>query len=103
MAILGRRGSTEEETVQVAPGQAARDASDLRAAPEPLPAVRLAEAAAPDVPDVQDVRRPRDRASSNADALNCRVSTGHFRRTRRQSPRVLKAASQAMPWRTPTP
>src|SRR5919201_5449651 len=90
-------GCAEEEDEQVQARQAARDAPARGPAPEPLPAVRPAEAAAPDVSELQDVRRPRDRALADADAMNPGVSTVHFRRTPTQSLHALMTASQAMP------
>ena len=95
-------GRPQEKHIQVAPGQAARHASARGAAGQHVPAVRAAQAAAPDVPELQDLRRPRDRAAAHADSLEAltmtyTVSTGRFRRTRRQSQRVLMTASQATP------
>jgi ATPase subunit of ABC transporter with duplicated ATPase domains len=62
-------GRPEEEDEQVQARQAARHAPARGAAPESLPAVRAAEAAAQDVPELQDVRRPRDRTAPHSDAV----------------------------------
>src|SRR5438105_1960251 len=59
-------GSPEAKNVEVAPRQASRPARHLFAAPEPLSELPPADAAAPDVPDLQDVPRPRDRAAPPA-------------------------------------
>jgi hypothetical protein len=59
-------GRPQEKNLQVAPGQAARHAPDPGAAREYVPAVRAAQAAAPDVPELQDLRGPRDRAAAHA-------------------------------------
>src|SRR5256714_14414321 len=59
-------GSPEAKNVEVAPRQASRPARHLLAAPEPLSELPPADAAAPDVPDLQDVPRPRDRAAPPA-------------------------------------
>ncbi len=62
-------GSPEAKNVEVAPRQASRPARHLLAAPEPLSELPPADAAASDVPDVQDVPRPRDRAAPPARLL----------------------------------
>ena len=49
-------GRPQEKNLQVAPGQAAREPPHRGAAREHLPAVRPAQAAPPDVPELQDLR-----------------------------------------------
>jgi hypothetical protein len=56
-------GRPQEKDLEVAPRQAARHAPARGAAREHLPPVRAAQAAAPDVPELQDLRRARDRAA----------------------------------------
>src|SRR5205823_12704078 len=59
-------GSPEAKNLEIAPRQAPRPARHLRASAQPLPELPPADAAAPDVPDMQDVPRPRDRAAPPA-------------------------------------
>ena len=59
-------GRPEEKNLQVAPRQAPRPARHRGAARERLPDLRPAEAAAPRVPDLQDVQGPRGRAAPHA-------------------------------------
>ena len=59
-------GRPEEEDLEVPPRQAPRPARDRRAARLDLRELRLAEAVAPRLPDVQDVSRARGQASPGA-------------------------------------
>ena len=65
--VATEKVTTEFLTVEA--GQAAGAAQDRIPAPEPLPAVRTAEAPTPGVPDVPDISRPRDRAAARADPV----------------------------------
>src|SRR5436853_110298 len=56
-------GCPEAEDLQVAPRQAAGDARDRSAASLDLPAVRLAEAVAPRLPDLRNLQGPRAAAA----------------------------------------
>ncbi len=62
-------GSPEAKTVEVAPRQAACAASSPGAARERVPGLPPAEAAAPRLPELQDVPRARSRAAENPGAL----------------------------------
>src|SRR5829696_9513455 len=61
--LAAAHGRPEEEDVEGAARQAARDAQARGTARERVPAVRLAQAAAPRLPDLRDVQGPRGRAA----------------------------------------
>ena len=66
-AILrAAHGSPQEENLQGSPRQAPRAARHRGAARERVPDLPSAEAAAPRLPDLQDVQGPRDRAAPHA-------------------------------------
>jgi glycerol-3-phosphate acyltransferase PlsX len=62
--VSAAHGSSEAENLQVAARQAARAAQHRRAARELVPAVRLAEAAAPRLSDLRHLQGPRGRTAS---------------------------------------
>ena len=66
---MGRRSGSPEEDLEVPPRQAPRPARDLGAARRDVRAVRLAEAVASRLPDVQDVPRARGQASPGTRSL----------------------------------
>src|SRR5207253_4879493 len=72
--VSAARGCPEEENVEVSSRQAPCDASPGGAARERLPGVPAAEAAAPRLPELQDVPRPRRRAADDAGSVVPRIA-----------------------------
>src|SRR5438876_645302 len=62
--LPGRHGRPEEEDVEGTPRPAPRAALDRVAARQHVPAVRLAQARAPRLPDLRHLQGPRGRTSS---------------------------------------
>src|SRR3954470_19601554 len=69
-----RYGSPQEENVEGAPRQASRAARDSGSAPERVPDLPPAEAAASCLPELQDVQGPRHRAAHDAGAVMPRIA-----------------------------
>src|SRR5438067_8632127 len=62
-------GSSQAKNLEIAPRQAPRAARHLRAAPQRLPELPPADSVTPDVPELQDLSRPRGRAAPRPDAV----------------------------------
>src|SRR3954447_22190356 len=66
-------GRPEEENLEGPSRQASRHARDRGAARQRLPAVRVAEARAPHLPDVRDLQGPRSRAAPPPGSISLRT------------------------------
>src|SRR5215203_5512023 len=64
--VPGRDGSSQEENLQVAPRQAARNAQARGSAPERVPGLPPSEAATPRLSHLQYVPRARGRAAAGS-------------------------------------
>src|ERR671923_2773160 len=82
--VASRDGSPQEKDVQGAARQASRDAQARGPETERVPGLSPPEAAAPDVPDVQDVSRARSRAAAHPGSVESprSQSTVHYPQAR---------------------